>query len=752
MPKNLMIRRQWKPAVAILISTLSLSAFAAISVKPSYQAETKILFKNSAFKVAGNSVSAGTAEGSDSGDLKPLVAAQNPISTQLEVISSHPLLQQTIDKLDLKDRNGKPMSVKDIQSGLTTKIAGGSDVVQIIYKTQKKDDAARVANTVANVYLENEIQANRKEAEAVRLYMSQQLPKTQAAVDRSELALRQFKQKHNIVDLTEESKSAVTIIGNLETAISTTRAQLEDITAQGNDLRQKLNLSPQEAITVSAIGQSPIVQTTLTQLQDIDRQLAAERSRFSDNNPILVNLKEKRANLSTLLQKQIQQTIGSQAQSPSGLLKVGDLKQNLIKDFLQFEVQRIGLTKKLSSLTNSRANYQQRVNVIPKLAQEQHQLERVFEVSQVTNQTLLKKIQELQLIENKTSPSARIIARAIPPDRPESGNKPIILGFGLLAGSFFASIAIVLLELRDRSLKTIKEIQTTFGYTLLGIVPSMTKKAPPKGPQLATTTLEVAVRDTPKSLTSDMSRTIQSNLRFLASEKALKTIVITSSIANEGTSKVAANLAAAIAQVGQSVLLIDADLRVPYQHQFWKLPLKKGLSDVLAKKSKFKTIVWKVMDNLDILTAGSKPANPLSCLDSSRMKALIKEVSAAYDFVIIDTPPILIAADAIALGRMTDGILLVSRPGVIDAKNAVAAKEKLKLSDCNVLGMVVNGVIDRNESENHFISTQEYFTDEQVTELPWTEYMTQLGTTIANRSSQDTGFVSTDLSSTTPKK
>ncbi len=747
----LMVKRRWIPAVSILVSTIALSAIAASLMKPSYQADGKILFKNSSFKVAGSSLVPNGTEGGETGELKSLVATQNPIVSQMEVMTSHPLLGQVIEKLDLKDNKGKPIKVKDLQSGLSLKIAGGSDVVQVVYKSTKPQEAANIVNSIMNLYLENEIKNNRDEAEATRHYMEKQLPRTQIAVSEAESALRQFKQKNNVVDLAEESKSAVGIIGNLETAISSARAQLEDTTAQSNSLRQKLNLNPQEAIAVSAISQSPVIQANLTQLQDIERQLATERSRFSDDNPIIVNLKEKQTNLTNLLQQQIQQTIGNKTKLPQGLLRIGELKQNLIKDFLQLEVQRTGLTNRLTSLTNSRSNYERRVSVIPKLVETQHQLERKVESTQATHQALSKKIQELQLVKSKTTPNARIVSSAVVPLKPETGNKFIIIGFGFLMGGLLSTTAIALLEMRDKSLKTLKEVQSAFGYTLLGMMPSSGKKALPRKQDVPVTTLEVAVRDTPKSLTSEMSRMIQSNLRFLGVEKPLKIIVVTSAIANEGKSKVAANLASAIAQVGQNVLLIDADMRVPYQHQFWKLPLKKGLSDVLTKNSKFKVVSWRVMDNLDILTAGSKPSNPLNCLDSKQMKALIAEVSDLYDFVIIDTPPLLVAAEAVSLGRMTDGILLVSRPGVIDAQQASAAKEKLTMSNCDVLGMIVNGVIEKNESEDHFAAVQQYFTDEQETELPWTQYMTQLGETIA-KSRQDTGFANPQVTAITPEK
>ncbi len=752
------VKRRWIPAVSIFATTVGLALIAASLIKPSYQAEGRLLFKNPAFKVIGSNLAPSSTDGGESGDLKPLVNNQNPISTQMEVITSRPLLQKLIQQLrltngqgspiavtDLQNEKGKkPLKVLDLQSVLVVKIVGGSDVLQITYKDRNPQQAAKVVNTLMNLYLENDVQTNSSEAEAARQFMDKQLPATQRAVNEAEVALRNFKQQNNVVDLGEEGKSAVGIIGNLETTINATQAQLDEATAQAQELKKKVNLNSQEAITVSAISQSPAIQGILTQQQDTERQLATESSRFSDSNPIIISLKEKQATLKTLLEQQIRNTVGSKAKVPQGLLRIGDLKQNMIKDSLQLELQRDGLSKKLASLQNSRAAYEKRVNVMPQLVQTQRQLERQLEVSQATHQSLLKKVQELQLVKTKNTSTARIISHAAIPEKPDNTISKIVGSLGVLLGALLGTGAIAYLEIKDKSLKTIKEIDKIFGYTLLGAIPAAKNKqklSTGKTPVL--TTLEVSVRDTPQSVTSEMSRSIQANLRFLGAEQPIKIIAVTSSIANEGKSKVAANLAAAIASLGQKVLLIDADMRVPYQHQFWKLPLKKGLSELLVGKSKFSQNYWTVMDNLDVVTAGSRPPNPLSCLESKKMKSLIQEVSALYDFVIIDTPPVLVAAETLSIEKITDGILLVSRPGVIDGASALAAQEKLKIAKANVLGLIVNGVIQQNETEDHFAAANDYFTDSHDSEAPWTDYMTQLGTSIASQSQNETKFTNT---------
>ncbi|MEH2388322.1 MAG: polysaccharide biosynthesis tyrosine autokinase [Nostoc sp.] len=714
----LLILKRWRlPATAIFVATVLLSGIATQFMKPSYEAEGKLLFKIPSFKVAGSNLSPGSSEGGDSGDLKPLVATQNPISSQIEVISSPTFLQRTIDKLQLKDNEGKPLEVEALQKALNLKIVGGTDVLRISYSSHDPQEAAAVVNTIMNSYLDNDITTNRSEAGATRQFMAKQLPKTQAAVDNAEVALRIFKQKHQIADLSEETKSAVATIGNLDNEMDTVKAQLDEVNAQTNQLRQKVELNSQEAIAVSALSQSPAVQGVLTQLQDTDRQLAIERSRFLDDNPVVVNLEAKKASLKSLLQQEVGQTVGNQTQVPQSQLQIGQLRQSLIQSFLQSEIQRFGLTKRLSSLYNSRSNYEQRVKLIPQLAQNERELERKVAVADSTYQTLLKKVQELQLVENTNSPTSRIISQALVPKKQVLIKKIIVLVLGVMFGLFFATTTVLFLAMRDRSLKTLKEVRDVFGYTLLGIVPLSVKKVRSRYSNAELTDQTIAVRDTPYSLTSEMYRMIQANLKFLSSDKVLKTIVVTSAVPKEGKSTVSANLAAAIAQLGRKVLLIDADMRIPSQHHLWQLTNAVGLSEVLVGQADFNIAVSKVMDNLDVLTAGVRPPNPLALLDSKRMASLIENFSSQdnYDFVIIDAPPLLLAADALTLSQMTDGILLVARPGVIDSNSAAAAEEMLERSSHNVLGLVVNGIIDKNESSSYFNHAKEYFTDQDLT-------------------------------------
>jgi capsular exopolysaccharide synthesis family protein len=203
---------------------------------------------------------------------------------------------------------------------------------------------------------------------------------------------------------------------------------------------------------------------------------------------------------------------------------------------------------------------------------------------------------------------------------------------------------------------------------------------------------------------------LQANLKFLSSDKELRAIVVTSSVPKEGKSEVSANLAVTMAQVGRRVLLVDADMRHPSQHHIWGLTNLIGLSNILVGEAEFKVAVREVMSRLDVLPSGVIPPNSVGLLDSKRMASLIETFSKNYDFVIFDTPPLAGVADAPILGKMADGILLVVRPKVVDSASANAAKEFLVRSGQNVLGLVANGVIIKNEPDSYFYYTKEDYT------------------------------------------
>jgi succinoglycan biosynthesis transport protein ExoP len=228
----------------------------------------------------------------------------------------------------------------------------------------------------------------------------------------------------------------------------------------------------------------------------------------------------------------------------------------------------------------------------------------------------------------------------------------------------------------------------------------------------------LVVQREPDSFASEIYRMIQTNLKFLVGNRQPKVILMTSSVPGEGKSLVAANLAAAMAQLGRKVLLIDADLRKASQHGLWQISNKVGVKDVVAHKTPLSQVVTQPMKQLDLLTAGTIAPNPLALLDSPEMSQLVATARKEYELVIIDAPPLAVTADVLTLSKLTDGIVFVSRPGVVEHESAELAKETLQNAhlEQQVLGMVINGVkpkeFDRYSyqskySKSYFPSTNE---------------------------------------------
>jgi capsular exopolysaccharide synthesis family protein len=265
------------------------------------------------------------------------------------------------------------------------------------------------------------------------------------------------------------------------------------------------------------------------------------------------------------------------------------------------------------------------------------------------------------------------------PEQPLIRRQYTNLARGIILGIVLAAITAWLLETLDKTVKSPQTARQLFDYPLLGTIPNF------QGSHLI-------VRDNSNAFVSEAFRMLQTNLRFLNVDRQCKVIVISSSVGKEGKSVVASNLAIAVAQLGRQVLLIDGDLRQPTQHLIWELPNNIGLSSVLTGQVEFNEAVTEVLPNLQLLASGETSNTPIALIDSSQMAVLIANSAQNYDFVIVDSPPLTASADAMLLGKMTDGIMLVVRPEVADFNSINTSKDLLEQSHQTVLGIVINGI------------------------------------------------------------
>lgn len=195
----------------------------------------------------------------------------------------------------------------------------------------------------------------------------------------------------------------------------------------------------------------------------------------------------------------------------------------------------------------------------------------------------------------------------------------------------------------------------------------------------------------PKSLSAEAYRSLRTSIKFSSVDRPIKTLVVTSSIMGEGKSTVAGNIANILSQDGARVLIIDCDLRKPSVHYNFFITNGEGLTDVLVGNSDLKSVIKKVDDSLFLITAGTVPPNPSEILGSHGIENLLEDLAVNFDYIILDTPPVLPVTDALLLAAKADGTLIVVKSRVTKEKMVKETYDKLIDVRANVIGTVLNG-------------------------------------------------------------
>ena len=204
----------------------------------------------------------------------------------------------------------------------------------------------------------------------------------------------------------------------------------------------------------------------------------------------------------------------------------------------------------------------------------------------------------------------------------------------------------------------------------------------------------------PKSIDAEAYRSLRSNIEYSSFDDEYRVIVVTSSVPGEGKSTTSGNLAIALAQSGNSVLLVDCDMRKPSIHKKFKISNAAGTAELLLRKKLFEEVANKYNENLTIITAGKIPPNPSEMLASRAMTAFIEEMKNEFKYIILDTPPLQAVTDAQVLSTKADGVLLVVKAGSTKKEMVFNSVDLIKKVQGKVIGTVLNGV--ENKKNNYY--------------------------------------------------
>ncbi|MCP4151870.1 MAG: polysaccharide biosynthesis tyrosine autokinase, partial [bacterium] len=299
----------------------------------------------------------------------------------------------------------------------------------------------------------------------------------------------------------------------------------------------------------------------------------------------------------------------------------------------------------------------------------------------------------------------KIIDPADVPRRPISPKRRVVLIMALLMGICGGLGLVFLMEFLDRTIKNPEDVKTLLNVPTLGLIPaSNTKSLYDYYQQYANTKKKnVAKKEAkdieminflaPSSPLSENYRNVRTSILLSTPQQPPKVIAISSARPEEGKTSTAVNMAIAFQQLGKKVLLIDGDLRKPRVHKIFRLKNTKGLSSFLVGRCKLTEAVWDTdVPNLSVITSGPIPPNPVELLDSDAMLSLLNDNSSKYDFIFIDSPPFVGLADPIILGKISDGLILVTWAGKTNRRFIEKAKAEIDQFGIRMLGVVLNKV------------------------------------------------------------
>ncbi|MDJ0598354.1 MAG: AAA family ATPase [Crocosphaera sp.] len=475
---------------------------------------------------------------------------------------------------------------------------------------------------------------------------------------------------------------------------------LQEIDGRINSLMNQLGLTPDQAYASVALSADPILANLRAQILQIEQQLERLKLDLRPEHPTIEKLlKEKRVN-ETLFQQRAQELIGARDLAPVPISQIRQdssldpSRQQLANELLGLETRRAGLLKQLNSVIETEQKLREQYEKFPDKQLQQAKLVQEVEFQRIVYQNILTALVDAQAAEAETVGSLSIAVppnyRPTPPQRIQERNKLLIIaaggGIGLVAGLGL----ILLLALIDDRLHTPQELRdslTDREIPLLGQLPFIYSS-------LYREDLSPVLLDANPADLSFYER-VRSNLRRLGSDS--KVVMITSVSNEEGKSATAYNLAIASAQAGKRTLLIEGDLRSPSKAQWLEVtPNPDSNLEPLRfynNRTDAVTLVPGVA-NLYILPSTGPQRQAAAIIESSELRLLLKDARGRYDMVIIDTPSLSRCNDALLLEPLTDGLVLVTKPGTTRSSLLREAIDQLSDADVPVLGAVINGVED----------------------------------------------------------
>ncbi len=641
-------------------------------------------------------------------------------ATQISLMQSSNLLKKAMallqtEYLDLDPDD--PGSVNGFRNGLTIAQVASKKVetkiFSITYSSNDPIKTQKVLKAVQKVYQDYNLQQQQDRLSRGLSFVDKQLPQVQSNVKDAEAALEQFRQDQALIEPSAEAAAKTDMLNKLLSAQQETLVQIRELQTRYSDLQQKVNLSPQQAVSAARLNQSGRYQAVLNEIQKTELAIEQQRVRFKDNTLNMQPLLDQRQRQVKQLQLEASRLLGggASASSGEGLLstgQLGGLDQTLITRFVEAQSDLRTAQARYLSLLNNEQQVRKDLERFPQLLARYERLKPDIESNRETLKQLLKAQQDLGLELARGGFAWQVVEEAqIGAKTGPDLQKNLMLG--LVVGILLGGVAAVSREAIDDSVHSSDELKQQTSVPLLGAIPELSLGALAGKPALrlpgqSQTLLPPIAQLTRWKPFRESLDLLYQNLQLLNATAELHSIVITSTLAGEGKSTLAVGLAVSAARLHQRVLLIDADLRRPNLHKLLNLPNEQGLSTLLVSQSPIPQQIeiqdTSLRGNISVLTAGPTPADPAKLLSSQRMKEILATFEQTYDLVIVDAPPALGMVDAVLTASCCSGVLLVGRINQVTRPKLTQSIEML--NQLNLIGVVANGVSSPTIRETYY--------------------------------------------------
>jgi capsular exopolysaccharide synthesis family protein len=660
---------------ALLLTAVGLSLLVAVlhnyTTRPVYQATVQILIDKVQPKVLPGT--------------QMVDPAQQDMQTEYELLRGRALAEKLVERLDLQkngelqtgammdpwerfqravlgrapavavDSEGMPLSpaAAAVRSRISVEPMPGGRLVNLNFRAYQPAIAASAANALADLYIEQRKDLRFSTSSEATVWLSERVRDEKKKLEDAERALIEYQQSKGI-STTEGDASD----GTLSAAAITARM---DRMAKESTLAQMRGVSTSQLASFPQISAGAGVQIARARIADLQGEQSRLAETLGDRHPDMVRVRNE-----------IQQAEDKLASEVRGALRA-----------FESEVQA-ARAREGALVANVRQEKKASLDV-DRDSVELSALKREVESHRQVYQALTDRSKETGLESELKSSNVRIVERAEAPGAPISPNRRRNYQIALLIGLAIGIGLTLLFENFDNTVRTPEDVKA-MNLPFLGMIPAV-------APAAGTTTQRPAALRYPEGPVAEAYRVVRTNLLFSSAAEGGRAIIVTSSNPGEGKTTTTANLAISLAANGAKVLVVDADLRRPTLHAHFAISKTPGLSDVIVGKRQISEAVQSVRGkSLHVLPCGYIPPNPAELLGSTVMREIVRALKTRYDWVLIDTPPVLAMADTPVLCPFVDGVILVVASEASHRPAVQRAIDQLSSVGGSVIGAVLNKV------------------------------------------------------------